>query len=85
MRWEDLLFMYWPLKEDVLRPLISPSLTLDTFDGWAWLGVVPFGMSGVRPRFLPEISWLSDFPELNVRTSGAAERIGTRRQNFWVG
>lgn len=68
MRWEDLLFMHWPLKEDVLRPLIPPSLTLDTFDGSAWLGVVPFGMSGVRPRFVPEVSRLSTFPELNVRT-----------------
>jgi uncharacterized protein len=73
MRWEDLLFMHWPLKEEVLRPLIPPALALDTFDGSAWLGVVPFGMSGVRPRFVPEVSWLSDFPELNVRTYVSAD------------
>ncbi len=73
MRWQDLLFMHWPLKEEVLRPLIPPALALDTFDGSAWLGVVPFGMSGVRPRFVPEVSWLSDFPELNVRTYVSAD------------
>ncbi len=68
MRWHDLLFMHWPVPADTLRPLIPPSLHLDTFDGSAWLGVVPFRMSGVRPRFLPEVPWLSDFPELNLRT-----------------
>ena len=72
-RWQELLFMHWPLREEVLRPLIPPALALDTFDGSAWLGVVPFGMSGVRPRFLPEVPWLSDLPELNVRTYVSAE------------
>src|ERR671917_113023 len=73
MRWHDLLFMHWPVRENVLRPLIPSALTLDTFDGSAWLGVVPFRMSGVRPRSLPRVPWLSDFPELNVRTYVTAE------------
>ena len=49
-------------------PLIPASLQLDTFDGSAWLGVVPFRMSGVRPRGLPGFPPLSNFPELNLRT-----------------
>ncbi|CAN5639224.1 DUF2071 domain-containing protein [soil metagenome] len=68
MSWHDLLFMHWPVPAEVLRPLIPPSLELDTFDGNAWLGVVPFRMSGVRPHFLPGVSPLSNFPELNLRT-----------------
>ncbi|MBV9455604.1 MAG: DUF2071 domain-containing protein, partial [Rubrobacter sp.] len=54
--------------EEALRPLIPPALGLDTFDGWAWLGVTPFRMENVRPRFLPALPGLSSFPELNVRT-----------------
>ena len=73
MRWQNLLFMHWPVRANVLRPLIPSALTLDTFDGSAWLGVVPFRMSGVRPRSLPRVPWLSDFPELNVRTYVTAE------------
>ena len=73
MRWQHLLFMHWPLREDMLQPLVPRPLTLDTFDGSAWLGVVPFRMSGVRPHFLPEVPWLSDFPELNLRTYVSAE------------
>lgn len=68
MSWHDLLFMHWPVPADELRPLIPSALNLDTFDGNAWLGVVPFRMSGVRPRFLPAVPGLSGFPELNLRT-----------------
>ena len=53
MRWHDLMFMHWPIRPEALRPLIPAMLELDTFDGWAWLGVVPFRMTGVRPRYLP--------------------------------
>jgi uncharacterized protein len=66
--WHDLLFAHWPVPEAVLRPLIPARLAIDTFDGQAWLGVVPFRMSGVRLRGTPPVPWLSAFPELNVRT-----------------
>ena len=68
MSWHDLLFMHWRVPAGVLRPLVPPALDLDTFDGSAWLSITPFRMSGVRPRFLPSVSPLSNFPELNVRT-----------------
>lgn len=68
MRWRDLLFMHWPVDYEALRPLIPPALSLDTFDGGAWLGVVPFSMSGVRPRYAPSVPRVSSFPELNLRT-----------------
>ncbi|MFL6032451.1 MAG: YqjF family protein [Rubrobacteraceae bacterium] len=68
MSWHDLLFMHWPVHEEALRSLIPPALHLDTFGGSAWLSVTPFRMTGVRPRFLPSVPPLSNFPELNVRT-----------------
>lgn len=68
MTWHDLLFMHWPVKIEQIRPLIPGSLDIDTFQGEAWLGVVPFRMSGVRPRGFPSIPACSAFPELNVRT-----------------
>ena len=68
MRWLDLLFAHWPVPLDVLRPLIPAGLELDTFDGQAWLGVVPFRMEDVGPRFLPAPPGPGAFPELNVRT-----------------
>ncbi len=66
--WSDLLFAHWALPAQLVRPLVPSGLELDLFQGLAWVGVVPFQMSGVRPRLLPAVPWLSAFPELNVRT-----------------
>lgn len=67
-RWHDLLFAHWPVASDALRPRLPAGLLLDTFDGSAWLGVVPFRMSGVRAAGLPPLPGAGAFPELNVRT-----------------
>lgn len=66
--WNDLLFAHWPLPSAAVRSLIPPPLTLDTFDGQAWIAVTPFHITGLRPRLFPTIPGLSNFPELNVRT-----------------
>jgi uncharacterized protein len=66
--WHDLLFAHWPIDAAVLRPLIPPQLPIDTFEGQAWVAVVPFHMTGVRLRGTLALPWLSAFPELNVRT-----------------
>ncbi|MBK7761471.1 MAG: DUF2071 domain-containing protein [Deltaproteobacteria bacterium] len=68
MSWLDLLFAHWSFPPEVIRALLPPNLTLDTFEGRAWVGVVPFRMENVGP---PGLNWLpgvSAFPELNVRT-----------------
>lgn len=67
-QWCDLLFAHWPIPVEVMRTLVPAQLPLDTWDGMAWIGVVPFRMQGVRPRLTPALPWLSAFPELNVRT-----------------
>ena len=65
--WGKLLFMHWPIDEKALRPLIPAEISIDTFDGSAWIGVVPFTMWGIRASFLPAIPGTSAFHELNVR------------------
>lgn len=64
-RWRDLLFVHWPIPLDALRPLIPERLHIDTFQGQAFIGVVPFAMLGVQPRWLP---FGMDFLETNLRT-----------------
>jgi uncharacterized protein len=66
--WHSLLFAHWPVDVAQLLPLIPSDLAIHTFEGQAWLGVVPFRMSGVRARATPPLPSLSAFPELNVRT-----------------
>ena len=66
--WYDLLFAHWPVPAEELRPFLPPDLTLQTFDGLAWLGLVPFRMVDVAPRPFPPVPPISNFPELNLRT-----------------
>lgn len=66
--WNQLLFAHWPIEAEAMRRAIPSGLQLDTYDGMAWLGIVPFHMSGLRLRYLPPIPPTSAFAELNVRT-----------------
>jgi uncharacterized protein len=68
MTWSELLFAHWQVDPDRLFPLLPQGLTLDTRNGKAWIGVVPFLMSDVAPRCCPSVPKLSRFLELNVRT-----------------
>lgn len=70
MQWLHLLFLHWPVPAESLRPLVPSSLEIDTFDGSAWVGLVPFTMRDVSPTWLPRlpIRGVTDFHECNVRT-----------------
>ena len=66
--WNHLLFAHWAVDAAVLRPLIPAGLEVDTFEGWAWVGVVPFWISGLQARGLPAVPGTANFNEINVRT-----------------
>lgn len=68
-RWDRLLFSHWVVPEAVLRPLVHPRLTLDTFEGRCFVGLVPFTMRQVRPfDGLPRPPTATTFAEINLRT-----------------
>ncbi|MGH7694529.1 MAG: YqjF family protein, partial [Gemmatimonadaceae bacterium] len=67
-KWRHLLFASWPLAPDEMRRHVPPNFELDTFDGKAWLSLVPMHMEDLHFRFFPPIPGTSDFPEINVRT-----------------
>ncbi len=66
--WYKLLFAHWRVAPSVIAALMPDGLELDTFDGAAWIGIVPFTMRNVHPRGTLNVPGLSTFPELNVRT-----------------
>lgn len=68
MTWSQLLFAHWRVEPDLVRKHLPTGLELDTYQGSAWVGVVPFLMSDVAPRCCPAVPGLSKFLELNVRT-----------------
>ncbi len=67
-RWEHLLFLHWEWDPEEIQRTLPPGLTVDTFGGRAFIGLVPFFMNNIRPTALPPVPWISYFLEMNVRT-----------------
>jgi len=67
MGWEHVLFASWPVDPAVVARTLPDGLEPDTYDGDAYLSVVPFTNVDVRPEWLPEGVGVP-LPELNLRT-----------------
>ena len=65
--WRKLLFLHWRCDPGESQKRLPIGLTIDCFDGSAWIGIVPFFMSGIRPAGFPPLM-IPDFLELNLRT-----------------
>ena len=66
--WETLLFAHWPVPPEELRPLLPEAISLDVWEGRAYVSVTPFRVGALRLRGTPHLGGLTAFPELNVRT-----------------
>ncbi len=79
-RWRDLLFAHWPIPVATMQALMPHGLEVDTYDGFAWAGVVPFWMDEVQVRYAGKrTAWFPTtrtFPELNLRTYVRSRRTG---------
>ena len=67
MGWHNLAFVHWPFEPSEVQALLPDGLSVDTFDGSAWVGLVPFEMTVALPRGIP-IPGAGVFPETNIRT-----------------
>ncbi len=67
-QWRNLLFLHWEYSVTAIQATLPKGLFVDTYEGRAYLGVVPFFMQNIRPRLLPAVPGLSNFMELNLRT-----------------
>ncbi len=75
--WHELTFLHWPYAPDVIQALLPDGLMVDTFDGQAWVSLVPFEMRRAGPTLLPSIPYVSNFWETNVRTY-VVDSLGNR-------
>src|SRR3954453_16278139 len=63
-RWAAISFLHWPYPAAEIQRRLPDGLEVQPWDGQAWVGLVPFGMT-VRPPVGPGSL---QFPETNVRT-----------------
>jgi uncharacterized protein len=66
--WDTLTFLHWPYEPEIVQRLLPPGMAVQTFEGKAWVSLIPFVMRVRLPRTRRPIPWLGTFPETNVRT-----------------
>jgi uncharacterized protein YqjF (DUF2071 family) len=66
--WLQVAFLHWPCPTEAVAAHLPAGLSVDEFEGSAWLSIIPFTMNRVRPSGLPPVPGVSRFPETNLRT-----------------
>ena len=67
-RWSELAYFHWPYEPAAVQRLLPAGVRVDTFDGAAWVGLIPFEMRDVQFGRMPPMRRLGTFIEINVRT-----------------
>lgn len=66
--WHDLAYLHWRYDPADVARVLPAGLEVDTFDGSAWVGLIPFHMVDIGPPGVPAVPYLGSFAEVNVRT-----------------
>ncbi len=81
-QWSELAYFHWRYEPDVVQRLLPEGVRVDTFDGSAWVGLIPFEMRDVQVGPTPPVPWLGSFIEINVRTY-VIDELGRRAVWFF--
>lgn len=66
--WQHLLFLHWKYDPKEIQKTLPDGLFVDTFEGDAYVSIVPFFIKNLKWNILSPFPFLSDFIEVNVRT-----------------
>lgn len=67
-QWRDLAYVHFAYDPAVVQALLPEGLQVDTWEGRAQVGLIPFSMRRISFPLTPPVPWLGSFPEINVRT-----------------
>ena len=66
--WNNAIFLHFQVDIEELKKLVPKQLEIDTFEGKAYISIVPFTMGKIRQRNFPAFPPISNFHEINIRT-----------------
>lgn len=67
-QWRNLLFLHWEYDSESIQKTLPKGLSVDKFNGKAYVGITPFWVSKFNLKMLPTIPGFSHFLEINLRT-----------------
>lgn len=65
--WLSIAFVHWRVSPDRVQALLPPGLTVEEYDGAAWVGLTPFVMANMCPLGMPELPGGLSLPGFNQR------------------
>lgn len=66
--WTDVAFLHWGFDATLVQDALPNGLAVDTWQGRAWVSIVPFRAVGTRASILPFVPGSTAYRETNVRT-----------------
>ncbi|MFP5439074.1 MAG: YqjF family protein [Bacteroidia bacterium] len=66
--WHNVVMLHWRAPVHAIAALLPNGLTLDTFEGEAWVSWLGFSVKGIRYRGMPPLPFFSGLEEVNLRT-----------------
>lgn len=66
--WNVATWFHWPYEPASIEHVVPKGLELDTFEGKAYVGLVPFLIENQRLAGTPAVPWLSTARETHLRT-----------------
>ena len=54
-------FLHWQYPAAAVQRLVPQPLEVESFYGSAWVGITPFLLRDLRPKWLPTLPWISEF------------------------
>ena len=66
--WANLAYLHFDYDPAEIQALLPTGVDVDTFEGRAYVGLIPFSMRKVGIPRLPAVPYLGTFSEINVRT-----------------
>jgi uncharacterized protein YqjF (DUF2071 family) len=67
-QWDDVMMLHWSVPAGAIESLLPAGVSLDTYNGQAWVSLAAFGVSGLKWRYGFKVPYFSDFEEINLRT-----------------
>lgn len=66
--WKDMLMLHWKVDASIAKQLLPPSLSIDTFEGGAWITMTVLTVDNFKTRLLSMIGGKIKFDQILLHT-----------------
>jgi len=65
--WSKAIFLHWEVDPSLIQSYLPKGMEIDTINEKTWISLVAFDMDHVGVRNMPQLPYISNFQEINIR------------------